>query len=194
MRGRNTREVPTRHRGAKRLTVAIDYKAELDAKAWQLLEANSTFTATFPPLCRLKDDTKTPIERLVLRAGRDIKAQIRIEVQGGEPISTQQIRTFGMNSVNYTPSVVDCVRPCTAKMIVTMIFSKSTKKEDRMAADALVRQIFNGAWPKFGLSYVGDFSIGDTSGLKNFREIQQELITVIQTITFKLRPLASQLV
>jgi len=172
----------------------IDFKSILDTQAWSLLEADSDFNsaAGFPVGCRMKDDPRASVQRKAFRAPADFR-KISIEVQdctdaAGTPL------TFGMNSVTYTPSVVDVVKPQTAKVVVTMTFDVKSAKADRFAAQSIVRRVWNKAYPKFGLSYVGTFAVNEITRPQRANQGQPERIVVTQTLTFNLRPMLSQLV
>lgn len=174
--------------------MAIDFKSDLDAQAWALLEANDAFSAKFRPGNRIKDDTKAVPQRGILGKKPGEFPQIRIQVHDATPIARQQVRTFGMNSTSYTSAVIDIPVAITVKVVVTMIFDLSASKPDRFAAQSIVRAIWAAAYPKFGLAYVSGFSIDETQRQRKVLPTDQiERIVVTQTLMFDLKPMLSQL-
>lgn len=180
---------------------AIDYKSSLFQNAITYLTANSALigaNGAFKPNCFLKDDVREPT-KTAMGVGLNDYPKISLRITDDTPISRNPPHTFGMNSVNYTASVVDVPVPCSCKLICEMRFMKeSYQRVTRFAADALVRVTWLAHYPKFGLAYCQTFTVDekrkDEKLTGDGTTSPVWLVVITQTLTFSLRPYLSQLI
>lgn len=166
----------------------LDYRSQLEARLWTLLEADSGFVAAFVAGRRIKMSGDGWLRERVLRAPADYP-QIKIELRGG-PAAPAPPRVFAMNSTSYTSATVNATVPITQQLAIVLTYDKLASA-DQTPTEAAIERVLWAAWPKFGLSYVAGSTFSTSRKNDSINNIVRPQTTIL--ITFNLRPWLSDL-
>lgn len=169
--------------------MSLDYKLALESAAWSLLEASAAFTTEFTAGRRLKQSGDKWLRELHLRAPADFPS-IAIEIRNGT-IPPGMPRTFGMNSTGFTYATCDLSLPFTQQIAIVITYDK-VRSGDATPLETIVEKLVMSKWPKFGLSWVQNFSTSTSRTEMNVGGVRRPRTTIL--LAFQCRTLLSTLV
>lgn len=168
----------------------LDYRTQLEASLWNILETDAAFAAAVKVGLRQKESSATRATSKVSRTAVGSYPQVEIEAVGSpSTFGASTPRTFGMNSASFSSSDIDFSVPITQQFSLTITYDFSRQKTSYRELESIVEKILWSAWPKFDLAYV----VNATWTISRKAATEKQKPQTIFLITFNLRPMLSTL-